>query len=191
MVVIPLRPHRWTEEEYLAFDRASSGKYEYYDGQIYDMVGASFRHNLIAANAHFALRSALGGRSCFVLQSDLRVALSNTFVYPDVVIICGQPQLIEQDTLLNPTVIVEVLSPSTEAHDRGTKWQRYQQLESLQDYLLIAQNAPKVEHFTRQNAYQWLLTIYEGLDAVLTLPKLNANLPLSAFYTNVTFGESE
>ncbi|MFN7209163.1 MAG: Uma2 family endonuclease, partial [Aggregatilineales bacterium] len=153
--------------------------------------GASFRHNLIAANAHFALCSALSGRSCFILQSDLRVALSNTFVYPDVVVICGQPQLIEQDTLLNSTAIVEVLSPSAEAHARGIKWQRYQQLESLQDYLLIAQNAPKVAHLTRQNAHQWLSTIYEGLDAVLSLPKLNANLPLSAFYTNVTFGESE
>lgn len=97
-----IRPHYWTEDEYLAFERASNSKHEYFDGQIYDMVGASFNHNLIAANVHFALRSALGVRLCFVLQSDLCVALQNAYVYPDVVVVCGAPQLINQDILSNP-----------------------------------------------------------------------------------------
>lgn len=191
MSALRMHPHCWTEAEYLAFERASDAKHEYFDGQIYDMVGASFRHNLIAANAHFALRSALDKHPCLVLQSDLRVKLLGAYVYPDITVVCGTPQLAEQDTLLNPMLIVEVLSPSTEAHDRGLKWQRYQRLESLQDYLLIAQEAPKVEHFTRRGARQWLLNIYEGLDAVIALANYAANVPLAAIYANVTFAESD
>jgi Uma2 family endonuclease len=186
-----IRPHYWTQEEYLVFERTSNSKHEYFDGQIYDMVGASFNHNLIAANVHFALRSALGTCPCFVLQSDLRVALQNAYVYPDVVVVCGTPQLIDQDILINPTLIVEVLSPSTEGQDRGTKWQRYQRLESLQDYLLVSQDAPQVEHFTRQSAQQWLFTLYEGLEIAVALPKLGVSLPLSAIYANILFAESE
>jgi Uma2 family endonuclease len=186
-----MRLHRWTEAEYLAFERASDAKHEYYDGQVYDMVGASYRHNLIAANAHFALRAALGERSCVVLQSDQRVKLQRAYVYPDVVVVCGAPQLADQDTLLNPTAIVEVLSPATEAHDRGMKWERYQRLESLQDYLLIAQDAPKVDHFGRQGERQWLLTAHEGLTAVVKLLGLNIQLPLAAIYANITFSELE
>lgn len=191
MSAVPMRLHRWTEAEYLAFERVSDAKHEYYDGQIYDMVGASYKHNLIAANAHFALRTALSERRCIVLQSDQRVKLERAYVYPDVVVVCGEPQLADQDTLLNPTVIVEVLSPATEAHDRGVKWQRYQSLESLQDCLLIAQDAPKVDHFARHGAQQWLLTVHEGLTSVVRLLGMNVQLPLAALYANVTFSEPE
>jgi len=191
MSAVPMRLHRWTEAEYLAFERASDAKHEYYDGQIYDMVGASYRHNLIAANAHVALRTALGERACVVLQSDQRVKLQRAYVYPDVVVVCGVPQLTDQDTLLNPTAIVEVLSPAAEAHDRGVKWQGYQRLESLRDYLLIAQDAPRVDHFARQDERRWLLTVHEGLTAAATLLGLNVQLLLAAIYANVTFPEAE
>ncbi len=154
MVALPKYEHQWTEAEYLAFERASDAKHEYYDGQLYNVVGASYKHNLIASNANFVLRSALGNQPCAVLQSDLRVKLLRAYVYPDVIVVCGTPQLTEQDTLLNPSLIVEVLSPSTAQHDRTTKWQRYQTLSTLQDYLLIAQNAPRIEHYGRQGEKQ-------------------------------------
>jgi Uma2 family endonuclease len=191
MSAAPMHLHRWTEAEHLAFERASDAKHDYYNGQIYDLVGASYRHNLIAANAHFALRAALGECACVVLQSDQRVKLQRAYVYPDVVVVCGEPQLADQDTLLNPIAIAEVPSPATEAHDRGMKWEGYQRLESLRDCLLIAQDAPRVDHFARQGERQWLLTVHEGLTAVAPLLGLNIQLPLAAIYANVAFPEIE
>ncbi|MCS6870394.1 MAG: Uma2 family endonuclease [Anaerolineae bacterium] len=191
MIALPMRPHCWTEAEYLAFERASDGKHEYYDGQIYDTVGASLQHAQITANVIAALHSATLDSPCRVFTSDLRVKLHRAYVYPDVTVVCSTPQLADQDTLLNPTVIVEVLSPSTEAHDRGTKWQRYQQLESLQDYLLVTQDKPRVEHFARQGAQQWSLTICERLSASVALTALNVQVSLAAIYANVTFSKSE
>lgn len=187
MVALPKYEHHWTEAEYLAFERASDAKHEYYDGQLYNMVGGSANHSQIAANTIATFHSILLERPYRVYTSDLRVKLLRAYVYPDVIVVCGTPQLTEQDTLLNPSLIAEVLSPSTAQHDRTTKWQRYQTLSTLQDYLLIAQNAPRLEHYGRQGEKQWLLTIYEGLEAVAELPSLNVRLPLADLYAKVEF----
>lgn len=187
MVALPKYEHQWTEAEYLAFERTSETKHEYYDGQLYNMVGGSANHSQITANTIATFHIILRERPCRVYTSDLRVKLLRAYVYPDVTVVCGEPQLADQDTLLNPTSIIEVLSPSTAQHDRTTKWQRYQTLSTLQDYLLIAQDVPRLEHYGRQGEKQWLLTIYEGLEAVAELPSLAVRLPLVELYAKVDF----
>jgi len=142
-----------TEEEYLKFERAAEFKHEYYDGQIYAMSGASFVHIGIVSNLVRALGNRLDGSSCRVLSTDLRVraARAKSFMYPDVVVVCGPPQLADshQDTPLNPTLVIEVLSPSTEKHDRGFKFDRYRQIEALQEYALVSQIDARIEVYRR------------------------------------------
>jgi Uma2 family endonuclease len=187
-----LRKHRWTEQEYLAFDRTSASKHEYYDGEIYNMVGGSSHHALIAANAIIALGSMLGGHPCRVYTGDLRVKMPESFVYPDVTVVCGEPRFLDssQDTLLNPTLVIEVLSPSTAAFDRGAKLHGYQTLESLQMYLLVEQDRAQVELYTRRSE-GWLYTRYTGLESTAALPALEISLPLAALYDKVDFAAQE
>lgn len=186
MVMLP--KHYWTEAEYLAFERSSLTKHEYFDGEIYDMVGGSARHSQIAANAIVAFSTLLRGRPCRVYTSDLGVKLARAHVYPDVTVVCGAPRFLDdkEDRLLNPTLILEVLSPSTEAHDRGKKLERYQALESLQACLLAAQDEPQLELYTR-HAEGWLYTRHIGLEAVAEIPLLGIGLALAALYSDVTF----
>lgn len=181
--------HRWTEQEYLAFERASDTKHEYHDGEVYNMVGGSVRHPQIAANTIIALGAALRERPCRVFTSDLRVKLPQSFVYPDVTVVCGEPVFLDskQDTLLNPTLVVEVLSPTTEAVDRGAKQSGYLALESLQCYLLAAQDAPVVELYARQDAASWLYTRCAGFEASLDVPVLGISLTLADLYAKVDF----
>ncbi|MDT5156299.1 MAG: hypothetical protein QOH51_656 [Acidobacteriota bacterium] len=175
-------------EEYLTIERRADFKSEYVDGVAYAMAGGSERHNLIAANVIIALGVQLRDGACRVYPSDLKVRVPNSkrFFYPDVSVICDETQFAdeERDVILNPIVVVEVLSDSTEAFDRGKKFLSYQQIESLKEYLLVAQDEFVVEHFLRQED-GWLYTKASGLDASIALPALNCRVALSDIYNKV------
>ncbi|MBX3441852.1 MAG: Uma2 family endonuclease [Planctomyces sp.] len=181
---------RTTLDEYLAAERASDIRHEYYAGVVTAMAGASFRHNLITGNIVGECRRELGDRRCFVLPSDMRVRTRSTlFAYPDVVIVCGTPEFEgdREDTLLNPTVVIEVLSESTEAYDRGDKFAHYRSIASLTEYVLVAQDRMRVEHFVRQPDGRWLFSESSGPEAAIAFPALDVSLPLAGIYANVEF----
>ncbi len=185
---------RVTPEEYLALERKAETRSEYVNGEIYAMAGASREHNLIALNLAAELRTQLRSRSCETYVSDMRVRVKPTglYTYPDVVVVCGRARFDDKelDTLVNPTVLAEVLSPSTEAYDRGGKFAHYRYLESLQEYVLIAQDRMQVEHFARRGS-QWLLTAYNRPDEVLALPSIECALPLQEIYARVELAAEE
>lgn len=180
---------RYTPEEYLALERQAQCKGEYYAGDIIAMAGASRWHNLIVANVISELRSQLKGRPCTTYPSDMRVKVSPTglYTYPDVTVVCGEVQFEDnqQDTLLNPTLIVEVLSESTEAYDRGGKFAHYRKLPSLMEYVLIAQTKPHVEHYVRQPDNRWLLAEADSLSDTVHLPSIDCRLALLEVYDKV------
>jgi Uma2 family endonuclease len=181
----------WTPETYLEFERASEERHEYLDGEVFLLAGASNNHDLIQANTLATLHAQLRQHPCFVYPSDMRlkVSLTGLYTYPDISVVCGTP-LIEdkhQDTLLNPTLIVEVLSPSTERYDRGKKFQHYRALESLQEYILISQGTYRIERYLRQSDGQWLLSDASGEDATLGLHSISAILLLADVYEKVVF----
>lgn len=189
MSAIP-RP-RLTPEEYLAIERAAQQKSEYYQGLMYAMSGASRAHNRIAGNLYVGLRAALTSDECEVMISDLRVRVSpeGLYTYPDLVVVCGEGQYTdaEVDTLVNPTLLIEVLSPSTEAYDRGFKSAQYRTIASVQEYALISQNEPRVEIYRRQTSGRWLFSEAVGLDASCRFDSLSCSIPLSEIYYRVTF----
>ena len=177
-------------EEYLTLERGAEFKSEYVDGVMYAMAGGSERHNLIAGNLITEFNVQLRKTDCKVYPSDLKVRVPNSrrFFYPDVSIVCGETRFAddEKDVVLNPVVIVEVLSESTAAFDRGKKFQSYQQIESLREYLLVSQDEFVVEHFLRQDDEHWLYTKAGGLDESLTLPTVKCQLALSDIYSKVS-----
>ena len=177
-----------TPEEYLAFERKATTKHEYLNGQIVAMSGASFAHNFITANTANQLYNQLIESECQVATSDMRVKAIQTesYFYPDVVVVCGEPRSEDNtfDTLLNPTIIVEVLSHSTEVYDRGEKFEHYQEIVSLKDYILISQDKVHIEHYCRQGA-GWLQTEFQGLEAVLPLLSIDCELRLQDVYRRV------
>lgn len=180
-----------TEAEYLAFERASDTKHEFLDGHVYAMTGASRVHNLICSYTTIHLGSQLQDQPCEIYPGDMRLKVEATglYTYPDISVICGEAHLAdgEFDTLLNPVLIIEVLSPSTERYDRGKKFHHYQQLPSLQEYILIAQDSPRLERFLRQDDNTWLLTNVTGLESSLPLASVDAALALAEVYQKVTF----
>lgn len=187
----PLAHSRVAPEDYLALERAAPFKSELVGGQIVAMSGASLNHNRIVGNVFASLHAQTRGGSCEVFASDLRVSVAPTglYTYPDVVGLYGEPRFDDEqtDTLVNPEVIVEVLSPSTEAYDRGEKFAQYRQLDSLVEYVLVAQDKMRVEHFRRHDS-QWLLTALDGADAVLTLESIGCTVPLGEIYEKVELG---
>ena len=186
---MPLPQRKYTPEEYLALERQAEQRSEYYAGEIFAMSGASRRHSLIAGNIFAALHGQLRGRPCEVHMNDMRVKVSPTglYTYPDVVALCGEPRFddVQRDTLLNPNVIIEVLSPSTEAYDRGNKAAQYRQLPSLAEHLLVSQEHMHVEQYIRQADGQWLFSEVSGKDARIHLPSIKAVLVLAEIYDNV------
>lgn len=182
---------RMTEEEYLAFERASDIKHEFFAGEIFAMTGASRAHNLICTNTVSALHRQLRGRPCEVYANDMRVKVSSTglYTYPDIVAVCGEVRLDDShfDTLLNPTLIIEVLSASTADYDYGRKFKHYRELPSLREYVLIAQDIARIDCFVRLDDGRWELVDVRGLDATLTLTSVNATLALADVYEQVTF----
>jgi Uma2 family endonuclease len=177
-------------EEYLSIERHAKHKSEYVDGVMYAMAGGSERHNLIAGNLITELNIQLRVAPCRVYPSDLKVRVPNSkrFFYPDVSVVCGETQFAddERDVVLNPVLIVEVLSEGTAAFDRGKKFQSYQQIESLQEYLLISQDEFVVEHYLRQENGQWLYTKVNDLEETVILPTLKCQLVLSDIYNKAT-----
>ena len=184
-----------TPEEYLALERQAPTKSEYYRGEVFAMAGASFAHTTISFNLLVSLASQLKRGSCTARSSDLRVNVlaTNFYAYPDIVVVCGQPQFEDRhrDTLLNPTAIFEILSRSTEGYDRGEKFAQYRMFESLTDYVLVSQYRPLVEHFTRQSDESWLMKSYSGLEAILSIPFIGCELPLAEIYDQVEWPEEE
>jgi len=181
-------------EEYLERERAATQeRHEYIDGWVIRVSGASIEHNFIVSNLNRELGNQLRETDCRVTTNDLRVAFPSLdkYAYPDVVAFCGEPELEEEhlDMLYNPTLIVEVLSPTTGDYDHGKKFSRYRRIDTLQEYLLIAQDAPHVEHYVRQNDGSWRLTDTDGLDATITLPSIEAELPLDEVYLDVLEAE--
>lgn len=187
-----VRQQTMTVEEYLAFERASEQKHEYLNGEIFLMSGASPNHNVIQINVAAALHTQLRKRPCTIYGSDQRVRVSDIglYTYPDFSVTCEPPQFEDSDTLLNPTLIIEVLSPSTESYDRGRKFQHYRALASLQEYVLIAQDSAHVERYRRQPNDEWLLADATGLDTSIELSSIGCTLALADVYEKVTFEES-
>ena len=183
-----------TPEEYLVQERKAGTKSEYLNGQIYAMAGASREHNLITINISSGFHVQLADQPCETYVNDMRLKISPTglYTYPDVVVVCDEPRFedTDLDTLLNPIVLVEVLSPSTEAYDRGEKFAHYRQLESLQEYLLVAQDRARVEHYLRQGV-QWLLTEFSNLDDILYFTSISCTLSLREIYAKIIFPASE
>lgn len=190
MATQPARKY-WTPEEYLTFDRAAPDRHEYLSGDVVAMTGGSRNHSQIQVNLIAALRPMLRPKGCFVFSSDLRVKIpaANLYTYPDVSLVCGEPQFEDHhgDILLNPHTIFEVLSPSTEGYDRGKKFQAYRTLSSLQTYILVAQDEPHVDLYVRTEALRWTLIESVSLESQLSLPTLECVLSLETIYADVGF----
>jgi Uma2 family endonuclease len=180
-----------TPDEYLAAERLSESRSEYLDGVVCPMTGANVNHLRIVTNLTRELSNQLLARPCDVFSNDLKVRLpdSRKFFYPDVTVVCGELQFHDKrrDVILNPQLIIEVLSKSTEAFDRGAKFQAYQTLDSLKEYVLVAQDKPFVEQFVRQADGKWTYTSVAGLEGSLSLPSVECTLSLSAVYSKVDF----
>ncbi len=188
MVALPQKTHI-TEAEYLAFERNSETKHEFVDGEVFAMTGASRAHNLIGTNLTRIIGTQLRGKGCEIYASDMRVKVDKKYVYPDVTVVCGEAQFADKefDNLLNPTVIFEILSNTTESYDRGTKSENYRKLKSLQEYVLVAQHKPHVERYLRQADGTWNLKEANGLEGRLELTAIGCTLHLAEVYEQVTF----
>lgn len=185
-----LEKPRYTPGQHLDREREASYKSEYLHGQIFAMAGASEEHNIILGNVLRDVSLQLCGHPCRTYGSDMRVQVAETgfYTYPDAVVVCGERTFADSrlDTLLNPSAIMEVLSPSTELYDREEKFAHYRRLPSLTDYVLVAQDQRRVEHYVRQGM-QWVLTVLEGTAENLTLASAPCALPLAGIYENVDF----
>jgi Uma2 family endonuclease len=181
----------YSEEEYLARERNAETKSEYFSGRIYAMAGASRRHNLINVNVTSEIRNQLKGRPCEVYTSDMRlhIPVTGLYTYPDVLVVCGRPQIEPGDNLTNPRVIIEILSPSTARYDRGGKFAHYQTLESLTDYILISQHEVRVNHYVRGENNEWLQATATQLESVLRLDSIDCDLALAEVYDKVDFSQ--
>jgi Uma2 family endonuclease len=182
-------PLRMSPEEYLAFDRASELKHEYVNGEVRAMTGASLRHVRIVANVTVRLASVLNPRGCDVLPSDMRVRAPGmaTYLFPDITVLCGEAEMADEqmDILLNPTLVVEVLSPSTSDYDRGDKWDKYRRIPSLREYVLIWQDRMHVERYTRQGDHFWLFAEVSQPGERLELESVGCVLEVSGIYDGV------
>jgi|SRR5579884_64442 Uma2 family endonuclease len=184
---------RYTPEEYLAIERRNAGqRSEYLAGEIFAMGGASERHNLIVTNIVRELSIQMKGQPCKVYSSDMRVKVASTglYTYPDIVALCGEAKFDDdqKDTLLNPTLIIEVLSKSTEGYDRGEKFEHYRKLQSLAEYILVSQEKRHVDHYVRQPDNQWLLSESSNPQDTIQLPSINCSLAIAEIYDKVEVG---
>lgn len=179
-----------TPGQYLEIERQAETRNEYFDGEMFAMSGGSRAHSRLSVNVTALLNGILAGRPCEVFNSDMRVKVEATdlYTYPDVSVVCGEPRLEDahQDTLLNPLLIVEVLSPSTERYDRGTKFHHYRQISSLMEYVLVSQDEARIERFQRLPDGEWSLRVASGLDAELSLSSIDVTLKLADVYHKVT-----
>ena len=179
----------YTQEEYLAFERQSLEKHEYYQGEIFDMAGGSLNHSQLQMNFTRETGSFLKGKTCKVHGSELRVhiPLNTLYTYPDSQIICGDVRMLDDafDTVINPVVIVEILSPSTQSYDRGEKFMLYRSIPTLKEYIMIDSLSIKVEHHIRQQNENWLLKEYKSLSDTFLIQSINYAFPLDELYSGV------
>lgn len=182
---------RITEEEYLRMERAADFKSQYFDGEVFALSGGTRWHNLISLNLGAELRQLLKGSGCVAFESNLRVKAEATGLctYPDASVACGEQRFVdnEMDTLLNPVLVAEVLSDSTEAFDRGKKFEHYRQIPSLLEYILVSQHEPLVELFSRRVSGEWVLSEAAGMENSLYIPSLKITLSLAEIFANVKF----
>jgi Uma2 family endonuclease len=191
MASVP-KKERLTPEQYLAMEVKSDLKHEYCGGKVFLMTGASRAHNVIAANIIAMVNRHIAGKPCEVYGPDMRVKVqaSGLYTYPDASIACPPIEFEKQqgaETLLNPVAVVEVLSPSTEAYDRGKKLAYYQEVASLQEYLLVSQEEPRIDHLERLEDGNWKLSIATGLDATVHVHAIGCQLRLADVYEKVEF----
>jgi Uma2 family endonuclease len=186
---------RLTPEQYLEAERCAEFRHECYNGHIYAMSGGSYQHSQIIGNLTGEFRTALATRHCSVVTNDLRLRVSpdGLYTFPDVIVICGDPRFADdrRDTLLNPALIVDVLTPSTEAYGRGFKSAQYRTVDSLEEYALASQAEPRVKVFRRQPGGYWLLSEAVGLTAVCHFESLDCAIPLTEIYARVTFSPDD
>jgi Uma2 family endonuclease len=183
-------PHPFvTPEEYLETELKAEFRSEYLDGKVYAMAGASPSHMRLSVNLLRRVDEALEGGSCEVFPSDakVRVAMAGPYFYPDLVVVCGEPQWQGRGVLLNPKVVIEILSPSTEAFDRGRKFQEYRRQESLAEYVLISQDRPQIEVYLKQPNGEWSLTSCVDPDGVVELAAIGVRLKMAEIYSQVKF----
>jgi Uma2 family endonuclease len=184
------KPSYLTPGEYLTLERKAEGRSEYIAGRMFAMSGASRRHSLIAGNFYREISSQMRHRTCEAHMNDMRVKVSPTglYTYPDIVAVCGEAMFEDKeiDTLVNPTAIVEVLSESTEAYDRGEKFAHYRRLETLREYVLVAQDKIRIEHFRREGE-EWILSEVSAPDATLHLGSIDCHVGVAAIYEKVEF----
>jgi len=178
-------------EQYLELERTSESKHEYFEGEIFALAGGSKNHNLIAANLSGILYNQLRKSACKFYPSDMRVKITKTglYTYPDLSIVCGTPRFDAQipDTLLNPQIVIEILSASTEKYDRGAKFENYRSIISLKEYILVSQDKPLIEHYSWQRDNTWLLVVHNMLSNQVMLETLVCTLPLEDVYESVVF----
>ncbi len=190
-MALPQQQHL-TEAEYFALDDSSEFKHEYANGDVIAMTGASWAHNLICVNTATSLNVQLNSSDCRVSANDLRlqVASKRSYRYPDVMVICGEPKFVNErtDTISNPILIVEVLSEGTMLVDRNEKLDEYLQMNSVREYVLIAQTEAKIERYLRQDSGDWLYTQISGVEGVIDLPSIGCKLALAEVYHKVTLG---
>lgn len=193
MSAVP-KPRKLTEAEYLARDRAATVKSEFLDGVMYAVAGASYAHNVVTDDLARHLGNQLASGPCRTLSHDMRVKVRATGLntYPDVIVLCGPPEFDgdRTDVLVNPAVLIEVLSDSTASYDRGTKFRHYKQIPSLREYVLVAQDEPAVDRYVRQADGTWVHSDFVGLDAVVEFVAVPARVGLADIYAGVTFPES-
>lgn len=182
-----------TPAEYLEIERAAEFKSEFYRGEMYAMAGASLSHARLVANLSRVLGNNLEDSPCEVLSTDMRVKVDATglYTYPDVLVVCDSPELEDDqlDTLLNPTVLIEVLSKSTESYDRGMKSKHYRTIPSLRSLLLVSQTEPFIERYDLGEENHWILTEISGMEATLEIPVIDCNLAMSEIYSRTDFPE--
>lgn len=180
-----------TIDEYLSLEESSELRHEYIDGEVLAMTGGSRKHNRIAGNVLRALGERLDEKGCELYINDVRVKIQDTgaYMYPDVVIVCGEEDVDDYrgEHLLNPIILIEVLSESTESYDRGMKWAHYKRIQSLQEYLVVSQSHPYVEQYTRLEDNSWRYVTYEGLDDTIDLSSVALELSMRALYRKVTW----
>lgn len=199
MASLPKAQSLCTPEEYLASERDAPERHEWLDGLIYAMAGESPEHSLICTNATITLGTQLKGKPCAVYSPNMKVysrlpsdkGLKGLFSYPDSTVVCGEARFHDEhrDVLINPRVVIEVLSPTTERYDRGKKFHRYQQNTSLTDYVMIAQAYPSVEHYARRADGSWLYSVTTELTESLMLESIESRLLLADIYDRIVFPE--
>ncbi len=187
-----LPKHKYTIEEYIELEKSSEERFEYFDGEVFAMAGGSLEHAIIATNIAGSINNRLGDKNCRAINSEVRIKVPTAppYRYPDVTVVCGEritEKYLGQVMLVNPLVMIEVLSPSTKDYDKDGKFLAYQSIESFQEYLLVAQDRPHVTRYVRQADNQWVRSDFIGLDSSVELKSLGVTLPLSEIYQTVKF----